>query len=142
MFLPQTVEYALRAMAQLATLPLDQPVRSADLARMAGIPESYLSKIMRRLVATGLLSSEKGHGGGFKLRLPLAEVRFIDILSALDVDLESRRCAFGLGDCDADDPCLLHPAMVQLREAQLTWAKNTTLATLTAPKAKRPARRR
>lgn len=137
MLLPQTAEYALRAMAQLTMLPPGEPVRTADLARLAGIPESYLSKIMRRLVAKGLLSSEKGHHGGFKLSQPPEKVRFIDILRALDVELESNRCAFGRGECDKDHPCVLHPAFIQLREAHVAWATRTTLANLGTPKGKR-----
>ena len=132
MLLPQTAEYALRAMAQLATLPEGEPVRTADLAREAGIPESYLSKIMRRLVAEGLLTSEKGHGGGFKLRHPPEKVRFIDILRALDVDLEENRCAFGWDHCSDAKPCVLHPAFVQLKEEHIAWATRTTLAGLAA----------
>ncbi len=132
MLLPQTAEYALRAMAQLATLPEGEPVRTADLARLAGIPESYLSKIMRRLVSEGLLTSERGHGGGFKLRHSPEKVRFIDILRALDVDLEENRCAFGWDQCSDSHPCVLHPAFVQLKEAHLAWATRTTLASLAA----------
>lgn len=141
MLLPQTAEYALRAMAQLTMLPAGEPVRTADLARLAGIPESYLSKIMRRLVAKGLLTSEKGHGGGFKLTQPPEKVRFIDILRALDVELESNRCAFGWGECNKANPCVLHPAFVQLREAHIEWASRTTLANLGAAKGKRPGKK-
>ena len=130
MLLPQTAEYALRAMAQLASLPTGQPVRAADLSKMTHIPEHYLSKVMRRLVAGGLLVAEKGHGGGFKLAKPKRSIRFIDILSAVEHELEPNRCAFGWGECNARAPCLLHPAFSQLKESFARWATKTTLADL------------
>lgn len=128
MILPQTAEYALRAMAQMAALPPGQAVRAADLSKLTGIPEHYLSKIMRKLVAPGLLVSEKGHGGGFRLALPLKKIRFIDILAAFDFAVEPTRCAFGLGKCNPKNPCMLHPAFSQINDAYLKWATKTTLA--------------
>ncbi|MBW2295571.1 MAG: Rrf2 family transcriptional regulator, partial [Deltaproteobacteria bacterium] len=67
MVLSQTAEYALRAMAWLATAPTREPVRAKDLSVATGIPSHYLSKVMRRLVLAGLLISQKGQGGGFLL---------------------------------------------------------------------------
>jgi Rrf2 family protein len=130
MILPQTAEYALRAMAQLANLPLDKAVRGADLSKLTGVPEPYLAKIMRRLAAAGLLHSEKGHGGGFKLAAPPSKIRFSDVLLALDVELDEKRCAFGWEQCSSKKPCLLHPAFTHLKQATLDWANKTTLADL------------
>lgn len=130
MILPQTAEYALRAMAQLATLPLGQPVRAADLSKLTHIPEPYLAKVLQKLAARGLLSSEKGHHGGFKLALPKERIRFLDILAAVDHDLEPDRCAFGWKKCNAKNPCLLHPTFAPLKNAYAQWAASTTLADL------------
>ena len=102
MILPQTAEYALRAMAQMAVLPPGDAVRAADLSKMTKVPVHYLAKIMRRLVARGLLVSEKGHGGGFKLAKSPKKLRFIDVLLALDIDLEANHCAFGWAKCSAN----------------------------------------
>ena len=130
MILPQTAEYALRAMAQLATMPPDQAVRSADLSALTQIPESYLAKVLQKLVARHLLVSEKGHHGGFRLARAKASIRFIDILTAVDVDLEPDRCAFGWKRCSAKNPCLLHPTFAPLKSAYTEWATKTTLSDL------------
>ena len=61
----QTTEYALRAMAIVALQPRDQPIPAKVLSKAAGIPQHYLSKIMKKLVEAGLIKSQKGHGGGF-----------------------------------------------------------------------------
>lgn len=127
MFLPNTAEYALRAMAVLANAPKNAALRSHDLSEQTGIPSHYLSKILRKLVVAGLLSSRKGHGGGFRIARPLQYVRFLDILLAVGYRTDPDRCSFGWGSCDTDNPCPLHGAWSRLNNEFLDWAASTTL---------------
>ena len=128
MILPQTAEYALRAMACLAALPPGEGLRNRDLAAAAHIPSAYLSKILRRLVRDGLLRSHKGHHGGFQLARPAAEITFADVLAAAEVDLHGERCAFGWEKCNSEAPCPLHPSYSELKRELSTWALRTSLA--------------
>lgn len=130
MFLSQTSEYALRAMAWLATAPPDAQVRAKDLSVGTGIPPHYLSKILRRLVLAELLVSQKGHGGGFTLARPPDQVRFLDILAAVDAYPTEERCAFGWGECNEANPCPLHKTWSELQAAIYEWADSTTLASI------------
>jgi Rrf2 family protein len=132
--LSQTAEYAIRAMAHLARVADSEPaVRARDLSRATLVPVHYLSKVMRRLVAAGLLVAQKGHGGGFSLARPAATIRFSDVLAAVDEAPNGDRCAFGWGSCDARTPCPLHPAWSRLNEALIGWAAETTLAHVSPP---------
>jgi Rrf2 family protein len=128
MLVSQTSEYALRAMAWLASAPPDGPVRASDLAAGSGIPLHYLSKILRRLVLADLLVSRKGKRGGFVLARPVEEIRFLDILAAVDAYPTQGRCAFGWGVCDESNPCAMHETWTDLNEKILSWAANNTLA--------------
>lgn len=128
--LSQTAEYALRAMAWLATHNDVTPIRTRDLARRTRIPEHYLAKILRRLVVAGVLESRKGVGGGFTLARPPDEIAFADVLAAVDYLPGQERCLFGWGACNPDDPCSLHPAWISMNEAFREWARTTTLADL------------
>ena len=128
MVLSQTAEYALRAMAWLATMPAGNPMRVKDLSIATGIPSHYLSKVMRRLVLAGLLVSQKGQGGGFLLSKAPDEIPFIDILTAVDAYSTDGSCAFGWGKCDAVHPCPLHGSWTRLNEQLRSWAEGTTLA--------------
>ena len=125
--LSRTAEYALRAMAHVASLPEGEFVRSAELAEHADVPVAYLSKVLRRLVLAGLLTSEKGHHGGFRLARPASKVTFSEILAAAEGS-EMVECAFGWSRCDALRPCPLHPAWTRLKRAYRSWAEGTTLA--------------
>lgn len=128
MVLSQTAEYALRAMAWLATAPEGVPVRAKDLSVATGIPTHYLSKVMRRMVVADLLVSQKGQGGGFLLSRPPGEITFIDILTAVDAFPAEGRCAFGWGECDEGRPCPLHRSWSEMNVRLQSWAAGNTLA--------------
>jgi len=123
----QTAQYALM---HLAALPEGTLARARDLSRRTRIPPAYLSKIMRRLVTRGLLRARKGHGGGFVLARRPEGIRLRDVLEAVGGELERDVCIFGVGRCDALDPCPLHDSWSRLNDAFHAWAKKTTLADL------------
>jgi len=125
---PNTVVYALRAMGWLALVPEGRRVPSSTLSQVTNIPSHYLSKVMRRLVAAGLLSARKGHGGGFALARAPEHITIEEILLAVDFRIEPETCAFGWGRCDSDEPCPLHPVWGRLKVAFTHWSQTTTLA--------------
>jgi Rrf2 family nitric oxide-sensitive transcriptional repressor len=136
--LSATVEYAFRALSELAALHPAETLRSADLAVRTGVPEAYLQKVLRRLVHHGFLRASKGRSGGFSLARPAKAVRFVDVLVALDAMPSDTRCAFGRPQCSAVNPCALHPAWSRLRKSVAEWAETTVLSDIVGSA---PARR-
>ena len=128
MYLSRPAEYALRAMTYMALLDPAKRIRTRDLSRAVDVPAPFLAKIMRRLTDYGILDARKGHHGGFMLAKPPAEVRFIDILRAVDFEPSADHCLFGLGNCDAQNPCPLHHEWSILKAQIEQWAKSHTLA--------------
>ena len=127
MYLSRPAEYALRAMTYLARQAPDERVLTRDLAEAINVPAPFLSKIMRRLTADGILDAKKGHHGGFLLAKPPAKIRFIDILRAVDFEPTADHCLFGLGNCDSENPCPLHPEWSILKSQIESWARKHTL---------------
>ena len=115
-------------MTYLARQNPSERVRANDLSKAIGVSAPFLSKIMRRLTVHGLLDARKGHHGGFQLSRPAEQIRFIDILRAVDFNPESEHCLFGLGNCDAKNPCPLHHEWSVLKEQIEQWARAHTLA--------------
>lgn len=128
MYLSRPAEYALRAMTYLARSKPDQRVRSRDLAKAVDVPPAFLSKIMRDLATSGLLDAQKGHNGGFMLSRPASEIRFIDVLRAVEFEPSANHCLFGLGNCNAENPCPLHFEWAVLKEQIEHWARSHSLA--------------
>jgi Rrf2 family protein len=64
------VDYALRALCYLAAQDDDRAVTCTEIQARQSVPPSFLSKILRRLVAAGVLESVPGARGGFRLGRP------------------------------------------------------------------------
>ncbi|MBL8754465.1 MAG: Rrf2 family transcriptional regulator [Planctomycetes bacterium] len=125
MLLNLTVVYGLRAMAVLAGLVAGESLNAKDLAARTGVPQQYLSKVMRKLVVARLVRSQRGHGGGFSLAQPAARITMAAALQALDVQIDGG-CAFGYAACNEAQPCALHPLWSRLRQGLDTWANSCT----------------
>ena len=125
MIINQTGEYALRALAYMASMAPQSAIRATDLSEVTGIPVHYLSKIMRRLVKVGIVSSQKGHGGGFAFAREPSAISFSDVLIAFDCITPPNRCAFGWGSCNPVRPCPLHPTWSTLKESFHEWAESS-----------------
>jgi Rrf2 family iron-sulfur cluster assembly transcriptional regulator len=128
--LKKTSEYALRAMTVLALGAGDSASNARTLSEKTGVPIPYLSKIMARLVEAGLVSSAKGHGGGFQLGRSARLISYLDILNVMGYNFESRRCVFGWAACRNDRPCPMHHSWSQANDNFVAWARETTLASL------------
>jgi Rrf2 family protein len=132
MLLNLTAVYGLRALAVLAGLVPGESLNAAELADRTGVPQQYLSKVMRRLVLARLVRSQRGHGGGFQLMRPPAGIKVADALQALDLEVRGT-CAFGSSACDPDDPCALHPLWSRLQQSLADWTDGNTFADLQVP---------
>ena len=77
-------DYALRAMFDLASQPVGQPVKIAEIARRQAIPQKFLELILAGLKQGGFVESRRGADGGYMLArqpdaLTVGEVlRFIE----------------------------------------------------------------
>lgn len=93
--LSQTVEYALRAMTHLASLPGDAAANSEAIAQRTRVPKGYLSKVLRDLVVAGLIDSRRGPNGGFALARAASNISILDVVIATDPIKRIDRCPLG-----------------------------------------------
>jgi Rrf2 family protein len=83
------VDYAVRAVIELAARDSDAPVKVDALAEAQGIPARFLENIMLALRHGGLVESRRGPEGGFRLARPAAEIAVADVIRAVDGPLAS-----------------------------------------------------
>ena len=103
----QTVKYALRILGHLADHP-GEWIQGDQIAAATVIPANYLSKILNQLRKRGIVSSQKGWGGGFFLEETALGVPIAEVVELFDGRRPKDACVFGLGQCDAEEPCPLH----------------------------------
>ena len=79
--------YGISALVELAISPEGKPVPAAEIARKRGIPPQFLEQICATLRRAGLLASQRGVKGGFKLAKPAAEISALEVVEVLDGEL-------------------------------------------------------
>ena len=126
--LSQTAEYALRAMVSLAGG--EARARTAlELAQQSKVPFDYLAKILNALSRAGLVSGQRGRGGGFQAVHPATELTVLHVVNAVDPLKRIRTCPLGL-KAHGTNLCPLHrkidDAMLSVEEA----FGSTTIASL------------
>jgi Rrf2 family protein len=87
-------DYALRAMAQLASEPADVPINAEHIAEAQDIPLRFLLGIFTELKHARLVRSTRGASGGYALSRPAREITLAEILRVVEgplVDLHDTR---------------------------------------------------
>ncbi len=77
---------ALHTLSHMAGDP-DRVRTSSDIASHAGTNSVVVRRVLGRLREAGLLTSEKGHSGGWRLARSPEEITLADVYLALDENL-------------------------------------------------------
>jgi Rrf2 family protein len=75
-------EYGLRCLLRLAARGGDS-MTIPEISQAEGISVPYVAKLMRLLRDGGIVTSERGHSGGYRLAKPAAEISAAQGLAAL-----------------------------------------------------------
>ncbi len=86
------VDYAVRALSYLAGQSDGRVVSRIDIEKSQDIPSFYLSKIMKDLVAGGLVQSHIGAKGGFTLAKPASAISIKDVYETVERPLVLMEC--------------------------------------------------
>src|SRR3970040_3152681 len=78
------VDYAVRSLTYLAGQPPAKIVSRAEIEKKQDIPSHYLSKIMKDLVAGGLVQSHTGSKGGFSLARPAETINIKEVYETVE----------------------------------------------------------
>lgn len=113
--LTRTGGYALHAALAIAERESDgRRVPATEIAAALDLPADYLAKILQTLARAGILGSERGRNGGFRLTRPPREIRLIEVVAPFDNLGPERHCLLGRGTCMEVGGC---PAHKEWREA-------------------------
>ncbi|MFC1826931.1 RrF2 family transcriptional regulator [Thermodesulfobacteriota bacterium] len=80
--------YGIGALLALAEFYNSGLLQIKDIASRCNIPHQYLEQIFNQLGKTGLIKSTRGKKGGYKLAKPPEQITVLQIVNALEGDLE------------------------------------------------------
>jgi len=125
--------HVVRAMLVLADLPNGKCAGSADIAKKIEAPPNYLGKLLQSLVPIGLVDSQKGYGGGFRLARPAKSITLLEVVDSIDQVSRWSGCLLGRGHCSEDTHgCALHEQWGAVREQYLKLLRETSIADVSA----------
>jgi Rrf2 family protein len=84
------VDYALRALTELATAHPD-PMKAEAIARAQSIPPKFLENILLELRHAGIVLSQRGADGGYRLGRPAEEISLAEVIRVVDGPLANVR---------------------------------------------------
>ncbi|HKV73106.1 MAG TPA: Rrf2 family transcriptional regulator [Gemmatimonadales bacterium] len=128
--LTQASECAIRAACELARAEPGSWVGAGHLARRLHVSPTYLAKILQVLAREGVLASQRGKAGGFKLQHPASRIRLFDLVAPFDELTPGRRCLLGYPVCSDATACPAHDRWKEVGEKIATFFRQTTLAQL------------
>lgn len=129
--LTRTGGYALHAALAIAEMGRGgRAIRAAEVAEALGIPANYLAKILQSLARDGVLISERGRSGGFRLARPPEEIRLIEVVAGFDDLGRERQCLLGRGTCSDVGGCPAHREWKAASAPAFRFFETRTLADL------------
>lgn len=123
--------YAVTAMLDLALHADRGPISLADISKRQGISLSYLEQLFSRLRQSGLVSSVRGPGGGYRLARTGGDIFVAQIVDAVNESVDATNCG-GNADCAGGEQCLTHYLWSDLSDQIHSFLNGISLADLVA----------
>ena len=131
--LSQRSRYALRALTDLAERHGRPPVTAGDIAERQRVPRKFLDLILLDLKAAGLIESQRGRAGGYRLARTPRDISFGEVIRLLDgplalVPCVSRTAYRRCDDCLDEATCAIRHVLSDVRDEAARILDAFTLA--------------
>ncbi len=90
-YISAKVDYAVRVLLALAAAPAGSTMKGELLAREQGLPVKFVENTLVELRRAGMVSSQRGSEGGYRLARPADEIAVADIFRVLEGPLAEVR---------------------------------------------------
>jgi FeS assembly SUF system regulator len=125
-------DYATAVMACL--VEAGDEVQSAQaLAERARLALPTVSKVLKQLAQAGLVVSERGIHGGYRLARPAARITVADIVVALEGPIGMTECSVHAGACGHESHCGVRVNWQHISKAVVAALEGVTLADMVKP---------
>ena len=130
--LSKLTDYAVVVLVRLAEI--DGVQTSPGVAQATGVPEPTVAKVLKALAASGLVASQRGARGGYRLMRPLAAIAVADVITAIDGPIAMTACVEGSGSqCESSCSCPVRGRWDAVNDAVRDALTGITLADMAPP---------
>ncbi len=130
-------DYGVVLVTRLAALEGADVCSVRDLARETGIPQPTASKILKQLARDGIVASERGAQGGYRLARRPEEMSVAEVITALEGPIGVTECGTHEADddCELSGRCGVRGNWQRINEAIAAALRDITLAEMAQPPA-------
>ncbi|MBI4825969.1 MAG: RrF2 family transcriptional regulator [Nitrospirae bacterium] len=132
------VQYGVRAMFEIARDYKTGPITIREISKRQDVSISYLEQLLNQLRKGGLITSQKGPGGGYTLSRKPEEINIGEILNILEGPIAITQCldTTDTSDCGRVDGCVARLLWKSLGEKISGFLTTITLKDLLKEEAK------
>lgn len=132
LYLSPPARHALLGMRSLAQSPDSGRLKLvAESARREALPAGSLAKVFQRLTRRGLLVSQRGPGGGYRLARAASAISLADIVrAAQELIPASAHCLLGNKLCRPGNFCVIHAQIIKADRLLIEALESVTLKEL------------
>ncbi len=134
--LNRKVEYGLVALKYMNSKPKGQLTTVREICEHHGTPFDPLAHVLRVLNTEGVLQSEQGAHGGYRIVGNLEEISFAHLIEMIEGQLGFTDCIkFKDCSCTLMERCNIISPMVAINQQLLEFLRSVSLAALVQPDA-------
>jgi Rrf2 family protein len=110
--------YGTRAIIEIAKSYGKNPVKREDISKKEKVSKTYLENILIALKTHGIIDTQRGANGGYRLAKPPSEITMLDIVNALEGSISPVECLEQNVKCNMLPKCKTRKVWQKLMEAQ------------------------
>jgi Rrf2 family transcriptional regulator, cysteine metabolism repressor len=131
-WIAKRTDYATRAVLALALAGERRSLKLEEIARRTAVPRSVLEQVMPALRTAGIVRSERGPAGGYRLNRPAEEITLERVVRLFQGPLAPIGCATRRSPepCPMTLGCSLRFVWEDVRDAIITALSGTTFRDL------------
>lgn len=130
----KSVEYSILALKHIEDNEKFTTLSSRKISDDLKIPYDLLSKLLQKLVRKGIIKSQQGKYGGYNLLVAPEKLSILQIICALDENVQLTNCTFDNADkddCARIEDCCIRSPFWNLQNKINKMFESTTLKELT-----------
>ena len=131
-------DYGILLLSQLATRPPSEVHTAKDVARQSKISLPMVSKTLKALARGGLLVSQRGVKGGYRLSTQASRISIGNVIEALEGPIGMTECSFNPGACEQEGKCPVQANWQRISVAVRDALEKIPISELSRPRVLHP----
>ncbi len=126
--LTKKADYGLISLRHLAVATNGRSASAKDISEAYHIPLPILSKVLQKLAKGGLLTSEQGTNGGYRLSRPAQDISTLEAIRTIDGPIILTACFTDHAGCNQSEACTVREPLRRVHEGILRLLASISIA--------------